>query len=692
MPELMAMDIFDSACGQVYLESETEVSYKPAELALYSDLVDTCNRVDAALEAEQAALVSALPSMSSKYQSCQATLVYNSLIARSTDSQLELAFGWKDEYTERGKQLNKKLEMTEPAAAAVAQRKIKREVDALKQSLAGALALVSQEACQKARELAQAASTARKAAEEGATATTATSKLDGIGSETWRALWSAARAYSTTEAYRDKPFPNVESQARCVLCHQELDAGATQRMTAFDAYITGALESAARLAEDGLKVALDALPNQPVEQALDTAAEAAHLSGDILAKVKAVWAEVQAVADALRANPLSEEITVANQTPSVIGDLAGFSEAVEAQAVAYDQAKEFNREQAEAALLELKARYWASQQMDAIKAEVVRLKKVGQYAEWRRKSQTGGLSHQAGRMSKALITDAYIDRFNDELNKLGAKGVCVELVKARVERGEVKHRIQLRGAQADGINIREILSEGERRIVSLAGFLADVTARSLSVPFVFDDPISSLDHEWSVATRLVELAQDRQVVVFTHRLSLYGGMEDAARKKGEAWKNANLLQCCIVSFLGTMGHPVNHSTWTANTRTANNKLLNERLVEARKAADAFDIQSYENQAQSICSDFRNLVERTIEEDLLSKVVLRNRRSITTEGRLPHLAKISDEDCIYFDGLMTKYSCYEHSQSQEAPVALPGEPDLRADIEGLKTWREDFKAR
>ena len=42
--------------------------------------------------------------------------------------------------------------------------------------------------------------------------------------------------------------------------------------------------------------------------------------------------------------------------------------------------------------------------------------------------------------------------------------------------------------------------------------------------------------------------------------------------------------------------------------------------------------------------------------------------------------------------MTKYSCYEHSQSEEVPVFIPDEPELRQDIQSLKDWRERFKNR
>jgi ABC-type Mn2+/Zn2+ transport system ATPase subunit len=63
-----------------------------------------------------------------------------------------------------------------------------------------------------------------------------------------------------------------------------------------------------------------------------------------------------------------------------------------------------------------------------------------------------------------------------------------------------------------------VLSEGEYRIVSLAAFLADVGGKDFSAPFVFDDPISSLDQDFeeAVVQRLVELSQERQVIIFTH--------------------------------------------------------------------------------------------------------------------------------------------------------------------------------
>lgn len=84
------------------------------------------------------------------------------------------------------------------------------------------------------------------------------------------------------------------------------------------------------------------------------------------------------------------------------------------------------------------------------------------------------------------------------------------------ERGALYHKLVL--TRAPGIELPKIVSEGEARCLSIAAFFAELsTADDLST-ILFDDPVSSLDHKWrrNVASRLVEEAKRRQVVVFTH--------------------------------------------------------------------------------------------------------------------------------------------------------------------------------
>jgi hypothetical protein len=89
---------------------------------------------------------------------------------------------------------------------------------------------------------------------------------------------------------------------------------------------------------------------------------------------------------------------------------------------------------------------------------------------------------------------------------------------------------------------------------------------------------------------------------------------------------------------------------------------------------------------------RILVERLVEDTLLNEVVRRFRRAVHTQNKIAGLAKIKPEDCQIIDELMTKYSRYEHSQSNEAPVLLPEPDDIAADLTRLQKWLKEFSER
>lgn len=331
------------------------------------------------------------------------------------------------------------------------------------------------------------------------------------------------------------------------------------------------------------------------------------------------------------------------------------------------------------------AQKWISEQAPAVRAEVERRKHIRAYQEWKRQTNTTGLSRKAGELSQTLVTDAYIGRFNSELTMLGAGSLKVELVRKRAERGRVKHILRLRNAVAPQASILDVLSEGERRIISLAAFLADVMGRETQSPFIFDDPISSLDQTWEERTidRLIALSESRQVIVFTHRLSLLGIITERAKYmstihiRREPW--------------GT-GEPGEVPLAEKRPERALNDLKERRLTQARRLLKEEGSETYYPLAKAICSDLRILTERIVEFVLLADVVQRHRRAVNTRGKIHQLAKITADDCSLIDQVMTKYSGYEHSQSDEAPVELPGPDGIEADIDRLLAWHAEFNNR
>lgn len=689
---LRTVDIFDAEIAVSYLTKETAATYTPRPVALFEELASVCNRIREKLQSEKEALVGALPRLPNEFLATQAGDIYGRLGRSGVDgTEVQHIIQWELHDQAMLDQLGERLKVADPGQLARNKRKTKQELEQLVSKLTTVAGALGKEGLDSIRLLRAEAVNKRRMAKEAAKVEAA--ELEGVGTDTWRALWEAARIYSNT-VYPGKQYP-VTDDARCVLCHQELDEQAQQRLQEFEGFVQGRLETAAKGAEESYRQALGFLPATLTKEQSATVCQAAGLSDDPWeTKLMDAWRKADHTRAALVEHEAKGNIDAWEWPTDIIEELSNRAKLLEREATQHDEdAKHFDRAQAAKDKLNLEARNWTAQQDAAVFAELERLRQVGLYENWMRFANYQGISRKAGEIGEQVITQMFVDRFNCELKALGASRIKVELCKARTARGRTLHKLRLKGAQT-GQNLPEsVLSEGERRVVGLAAFLADVAGQSHAAPFIFDDPISSLDHdyEWHVAVRLTQLAQTRQVLVFTHRLSLYGAMEDAAKKIGDAWKHDHLQQLCIESFSGTAGHPAHQAVWNANTKKANNILL-QRLDDARKEGEASGAEAYRGLAQGICSDFRKLLERTVEDDLLNQVVRRHRRSVTTDNRLAPLPLISHEDCQFIDDMMTKYSCYEHSQSSEVPVFIPEADELRDDIESLKAWRESFRKR
>ncbi|MCI5182679.1 MAG: hypothetical protein D3921_09220, partial [Candidatus Electrothrix sp. AW1] len=183
-----------------------------------------------------------------------------------------------------------------------------------------------------------------------------------------------------------------------------------------------------------------------------------------------------------------------------------------------------------------------------------------------------------------------------------------------------------------------------------------------------------------------ELSQSKQVIVFTHRLSLLGTVRHFAEKKS--------IKPDVVSIRSAdwgAGEPAPIPLSQSDIKTGLNILMNQRYQAAKKAQENGEFENAEILLKSMCSDFRTLVERSIENDLLCGVVQRFQRPVHTL-KIKDLAKLKDADCNLLDSLMTKYSGFEHSQPTESPVELPKLNELLADITSIKKWRDEYAKR
>ena len=95
--------------------------------------------------------------------------------------------------------------------------------------------------------------------------------------------------------------------------------------------------------------------------------------------------------------------------------------------------------------------------------------------------------------------------------------------------------------------------------------------------------------------------------------------------------------------------------------------------------------------KSLCSDFRKVIEQGISQDLLSGIVSRYGREISSL-KIPRLYAITQEDITLFHNMMSKYSFYEHSQPLETPISLPDITDIEIDLNTMETWAKEYDKR
>jgi len=298
------------------------------------------------------------------------------------------------------------------------------------------------------------------------------------------------------------------------------------------------------------------------------------------------------------------------------------------------------------------------------------------------------ITRKSTEVTKLAVTEQLAKSFKDELFKLRFVHHEVELQPTGGERGALFHKLVLK--RAVGAEIPSILSEGEARTLSIAAFFAELSTASDRSAILFDDPVSSLDHDWreNVARRLVEEAKVRQVVVFTHDIVFLL----ALKKLSEDMQVGCDHQYFHREYAGA-GVASAKLPWVAMKVKDRIGVLKEMFVVADKLFRTATRADYEREATFIYGSLREAWERGFEEVLLGGVVERYRPSVQTmQAKL--LTDITEEDCESLEAGMTKCSRWlpGHDQSPAENVPVPEPKELSEDIAALETWTKAISKR
>lgn len=141
-----------------------------------------------------------------------------------------------------------------------------------------------------------------------------------------------------------------------------------------------------------------------------------------------------------------------------------------------------------------------------------------------------------------------------------------------------------------------------------------------------------------------------------------------------------------------LGHP-SEPNYINNMKLekAANKLLEQDVACIKKALKDGNFSDADVKTHALCTAFRNMIEYGVEQNLLSGVVSRFSRNVSTM-KIPCLNAITKEDIALFDKMMTKYSYYDHSHSIETPLPPPDIADVEKDLIQMRDWAKNFSKR
>lgn len=218
LPELQGVEIYDTACSLVYVNEENEVAYEPWLLRFYTQLTNACTALSERIQKQIEEQVSKKPKFPDEFASTSAAKWYTNLTATTNSKDVDEQTAWKTEQNSELIEINKRLTEENPTAKATALRRQKTLVLELKADLKKYYDSLSDDCCNSYLQAKADAEAKRKAADEDANKVFKKAPLTGVGSESWRLLWDAARLYSDEYAYKTTLFPNIAIDARCVLC------------------------------------------------------------------------------------------------------------------------------------------------------------------------------------------------------------------------------------------------------------------------------------------------------------------------------------------------------------------------------------------------------------------------------------------------------------------------------------------
>lgn len=680
----------DEACGDHYLQNDSELTYQPSALRIFAPVIAATDGLRRLLDERLKALTpETLPTLAPGTPS--ATFLAG--IGRQTATeQIDSACLLPENAEQRRAELVQelaRLDATDPGKERTRLQKAAQAATQLAMHFETISDRLGESAEASVTELGSEASRLRQAAELASKIGFADEPLDGVGSAAWRALWAAAEAYSQEHAFVSTAFPVTEpvaeAPARCVLCQQELSDEAGQRLTRFHAFVHDKTESDAKTAEREFQKAVQQIRDTVVSSAITSQALTTFKSEDEV--LTQGMSEALEVAEKRKTYLLSLIDGVEKQEPVQLSnvDTARLREtgtALTTRATAVDDSEfKRTREAARKQRDDLAAQIELAKHKDMLKRHVATLTQRHRLQELRDGVGTGQITIKTTDLTRKYAAQHVGTHFLWECERLDVQRVF--LGDGGGSKGKMRQKPELFGAlghEAPG----EVLSEGEKTALGLAGLFTEVHFDDSKSALVLDDPVSSLSHARRklVAKRVVEIAEDRQVIVFTHDLTFLGYLTKVA-----ADRQVPVHERCIErTGGGDPGHLVEGLPWKAKIPAKRFDDLGRELARINRERGNWTQDQLLRETSLWAGDLSETYERAIRTYVA--FTLADRATAEVRPKMFRMvARITDQDNKDFQEgyeIVSEWA-KRHDKSEDVNFTPPSTAQMQTEFDRARSW-------
>lgn len=697
---LKKIDVFDTFSANHYIEGQDEIAFIPQGLSIVEKLAEAVKNVEALLSLELTN-----PSMRKfDYELLEVTegttakLFLEKLNLNSTLNELRAESIWNSTKNARLEAVEKeidKLKATDPKKNLKSNEEKMKRFEILANKFQNLENNLTGQALNNLKEILNNFCVAKEALGESSNAAFSDLPMQGVGNNAWKILWESARKFYN-ESTQSESFPNVSDGNSCPLCLQDLEDEARERFTKFEDFVKNDIQKSYDEAKKNYESVIDNLNrlefnfeeqnpislelNELIANYSENQAEYLNVLSEQKEYIVGLFNSMKNIEDI---NAIEVDSTPKTLIKELNKSLSEVNEKLKVQSIDEDLKpllKELNQLNGEKKIYEHKPK---------LAREIYRQKRVGLLDQCVGKCNTRIITTLSNELTTRYINQNLKQNFKTELNKLGFKNIKIE-TETKGQRGKQYHYLRLDESNSNNIALKDILSEGEHRCISLATFLSELSISEHKSAIIFDDPVSSLDHKWrnKISKRITEEALERQVIVFTHDISFLLMIQEHSERI-----NCDLDIKSLTRKKTETGLIASNPPWDALPVGKRIGLLKNAHQQLEKIERTETEEVYKERAKVLYGKLRETWERFIEEVFLNGAIQRFSRAIQTQ-RLSKIIDLTDDDYKVVDTNMSKCSTYfiGHDTAGNLIEEMPDAEEFLADLKVLEDFSKVIRLR